>query len=595
MKSALRRLAAQSKPPVPVGNVGRRSSHIFNLGAGKADREAALRTYGKSGTVFSIVSLLAQSAATPAWHLYRKAPVDGRVRYTTADRGSDQRTEVVQHAAIKLVTCPNQFHTRFEFFEGSNQHEELTGETYWVVAKQMNIPVSMWYVRPDRMEPVPSPDDYLVGWIYTGPNGEQIPLRLDEVIQERLPDPMDPFRGAGPVASILPNIEQQRYATEYQRNLFIAGADPGGLIQVPNKLTDGEFDELIDRWREAHQGVARAGRVGVLEQGAQWIPRVNTNKDMEYVNLRLNNRDEIREAWRIHKAMLGTVEDVNRANAQTAEEVFTSWGTLPRLNRRRDTLNYKLLPMYGAMGEAVEFDYEDPSPDNREEDNAELVAKATAAQMLVDAGYDHDDVAEVVGLPPMKVSIHDSPVPSLPPRWTPTPPEDDPAVPAARQRIQISAKRDTVAKVYEQLAEDYPPDAMSWVHHATWMGPMDMKLSHIDMTGYDRLFGRSQADVDEFKKKIEKGKSQPVILVKTPTGTFLKIIDGHGRVAASKQLGSETVRAYVGVVPTDHGDWDTMHDHQDIAGAEVGTEALANLLVRPFIASSDVILNGGRK
>ena len=390
-----------------------------------------MRAYGRSGTVFSIVSLLASSTASPAWHLYKKQPVDGRRRYTTGDKGSDQRTEVINHAALSLWNMPNDFHSGFEFREGSNQHQELTGETIWVLNRDgTSFPTSMWYVRPDRMEPVPDPQDFLLGWIYTGPSGEQVPLTLDEVIIEKLPDPLDPFRGAGPVASILANIDQQKYATDYQRNLFINGADPGGIIQVDKRLADAEWDELIDRWREAHQGVARAGRVGVLESSATWIPSGQTNKDLEYGNLRLANRDELREAWRMHKAMLGTVEDVNRANAQTAEEVFTSWMAIPRLERRKDTLNCKFLPMFGASGQGVEFDYEDPSPDNREEDNGELTAKATAAQTLVNAGFDPDDVLEVVGLPAMAIAEKATPMPVAPPGWVPAPPAA-PAGPSA--------------------------------------------------------------------------------------------------------------------------------------------------------------------
>jgi HK97 family phage portal protein len=403
---------------------------MFDLGAGRASMETYMRAYGRSGTIFSIVSLLAQSSATPAWHLYKKQPQDGRRRYSTSDQGSDQRTEVITHAALSLWNKPNSFHSGFEFREGSNQHQELTGETMWVVSREggLNFPTSMWYVRPDRMEPVPDPNDYLLGWMYTSPTGEQIPLQLNEVIQERLPDPLDPFRGHGPVASILPNIDQQRYATEYQRNLFINGADPGGVITVDKRLSDTEWDELVDRWRESHQGVARAGRVGVLENGAAWTPAGHSNKDMEYGQLRLANRDEMREAWRMHKHMLGTSDDVNRANAQTAEEVFIGWQSIPRLERRKDTLNHKLLPMFGD--DSVEFDYEDPSPDNREADNAELLAKANAAKALIDAGYDPHDVLETVGLPDMEVVEQATQSPAVPPGWMPAPdaqPGDAPA------------------------------------------------------------------------------------------------------------------------------------------------------------------------
>lgn len=453
MKSAIRRLRNQAAgPPVPLTTAYRRGN-MFDLGAGKGSRETYMRTYGKSGTVFSIVSLLQQAAAYPAWHLYKKQPQDGRRRYTTGDRGSDQRTEVIQHAALSLWNKPNAYHSGFEFREGSNQHEELTGETFWVLDREATtFPTSMWYVRPDRMEPVPDPDDYLLGWVYTGPNGQQIPLTRDEVILEKLPDPLDPFRGLGPVASLLPNIEQQRYATEYQRNLFLNGANPGGLIQVDKRLSDAEYDELVNRWREAHQGVARAGRVGVLENSATWIPGDGqSNKDLEYGNLRLANRDELREAWRMHKAMLGTVEDVNRANAQTAEEVFIGWQTIPRLERRKDTLNCKLLPMFGTSGEGVEFDYEDPSPDNREADNAELTAKATAFAALVGAGVNPDDAAEVVGLPSMDMAVTARDIPAVPPGWV-VPKEAAPAAPASPGSAMAGG--DQMADLFRRVLSD---------------------------------------------------------------------------------------------------------------------------------------------
>lgn len=410
MQSGVRRFINQvtaardaNKPPVPLASRGYRRGSIFDLGTGKASKDSQLRAYGMSGTVFSIVSLLQSAPASTAWHLYKKTPVDGRVRYTTGDRGSDQRVEVVQHAAIMLWNKPNSYMSRFEFNEGCNQHLELAGETFWVVNRDMtSFPTGLWYVNPGRMEPVPDPDGFILGWTYTGPDGEQVPLRYDEVIQEKMPDPNDPFRGMGPVSSIMANIEQQHYATEYQRNLFYNGASPGGMLTVPNRLTEAEFDELIDRWRETHQGVARAGRVGVLENGITFCEAGHSNKDLEYGNLRLANRDEIREAWRMHKSMLGTAEDVNRANAQTAEEVFVGWQTVPRLERRKNTLNTKLLPMFGDTSYNVEFDYEDPNPDNREVDNAELTAKSAAAATLVSAGFDPDDVCEVVGLPVMK-------------------------------------------------------------------------------------------------------------------------------------------------------------------------------------------------
>ena len=92
--------------------------------------------------MFSNVSLLASAAAGQDWKLFRNEKQDGRVRYTTSDKGSDQRTEVVQHAALSVLNNPAVITvgnvklpvwTRFGLFEISNIWMETTGKSYWVV------------------------------------------------------------------------------------------------------------------------------------------------------------------------------------------------------------------------------------------------------------------------------------------------------------------------------------------------------------------------------------------------------------------------------------------------------------------------------
>jgi HK97 family phage portal protein len=263
----------------------------------------------------------------------------------------------------------------------------------------------LWPVRPDRMEPVPDRDSYLKGWVYTAPDGrEKIPLLPHEVIYNKYPNPLDVYGGLGPVQTVLTEVEASRYAGEWNRNYFANSAEPGGVIQVDHNLDDDEFDDLVERWRESHQGVSRAHRIAVLEGGQTWVPNSHSQRDMDFVNLRSDSRDAIREALGMHKVMTGVTDDVNRANAQTGEEVFANWKVVPRLDRWRDVLNFQFLPLFGSTGTDVEFDYIYPLPANREQDNAELTAKSAAALSLIQAGYDPHDVLEVVGLPDMDMA-----------------------------------------------------------------------------------------------------------------------------------------------------------------------------------------------
>jgi HK97 family phage portal protein len=358
---------------------------------------------GALGDVYGIVSLIASSTGKAGWRLYRKQPQDGRRRYTTGDHGDDQRTEVTRHAALDLWNGPNLFLTQRAFVEGQQQHLELTGEGYWVFkfAANFSLPLNMFYVRPDRMEPVPDPEKFIAGWIYTAPGGEQVPLQVNEVIGPpslAFPNPWDIYHGLGPVQAVLVDIQAASYSVQWNRNFFYNNASPGGIVQVPNKWNDADFDQFTTRWRETHFGITAAGRVGVLEGGATWQPAQPTMRDMQFSELRQISGDTIRRAWRVHKHMLGDVDDVNRANAETAEETFARWITSDRLDRLKDVLNGPFLRMYGAEDE-VEFDYTDPVPDNREADNVELKTKADAFAQFVQQGMDPHDALEMAGLP----------------------------------------------------------------------------------------------------------------------------------------------------------------------------------------------------
>jgi len=411
--------------------------------------EAYLHAMEVSGDVYSLVTLIASSAAKVNWHLYRKQ-VDGRRRYNTADVGDDQRTEVTRHAALDLWKRPNAFMTPRVFVNGYQQHMELAGEGYWVfqTAGSQHLPINMFYVRPDRMEPVPDPVKFLAGYVYTAPSGEQVPLETWEVIGPpslvMAPHPTNMYHGIGPVQSVLGDIRNSQYATQWNTSWFMNSASPGGTISVAGKWDDTEFDEWAARYRETHRGVAAAGRVAILEGGATWTPDAVTQKDMQFIEGRNLSWENTRRAWRVHPQMTGDVADVNRANAETAEETFTRWIISDRLDITKDVLNGPYLEMFGAQ-DSVEFDYDDPTPDNRTLDNNELTAKVAAFVALVGKGVDPDSAAETVGLPNMKMSEPD-PVPAA---------IAAPDAPAAIEPASTPAELEqaSIANAFRQLAD----------------------------------------------------------------------------------------------------------------------------------------------
>ncbi|MGW4670087.1 phage portal protein [Streptomyces sp. NPDC004324] len=358
-----------------------------------AGQEAQMRAMGGSSTLYAIVDRITTTYAGVEWKLYRSAP-SGR---------DEDRIEVTSHAALDLWNKPNAFMTGPAFREATQQHEELVGEQWWVIAKHesVNLPLELWPVRPDRMEPVPDAEEFIVGYVYTGPSGEKVPLAVDDVIFLRRPNPIDPYRGMGVVQTILMDIDATRASAEWNANFFANSAEPGGVVEVDRRLDDGEFNEFRDRWAEQHRGVNNAHRVAVLENGLKWVDRKYSMRDMQFTELRSVNREIIREAFAFPKPLLGAVDDVNRANAEAAAFVFARWLIQPRLERVREMLNTRLLPMYGATARGLEFDFANPVPQDEEAEARILQQRALAAASLHNAGWFAADILGVVDLPEM--------------------------------------------------------------------------------------------------------------------------------------------------------------------------------------------------
>jgi HK97 family phage portal protein len=363
-----------NKAPIPY--VGSGVGFAFGRGGTANDPTSQMGAMGAIGTLFAIVHRTSNATAQVNWRLYRRARTGRR----------EDRVEVTSHAALDLWNKPNPWFTRQELVETTQQHVDLTGEGWWVVARDPRspLPLELWPVRPDRMTPVPSVENYLAGYVYTAPGGERVPLGLDDVIFMRMPNPLDPYRGMGPVQTVMVDIGAEQAAAEWNRNFFRNSAEPGGIVEIERRLSQAEFEEHVKRWGEQHRGVSNAHRVALLEGGMKWVERKYTNKDMEFTALRNMSSTKIREAYGIPKFAVGDLDDVNRATAEASKSWFAEQLTVPRLERIKGALNNDLLRLY--RDDSLEFDYDNPVPPDAETENATRASKVSAATQLVAAG-----------------------------------------------------------------------------------------------------------------------------------------------------------------------------------------------------------------
>src|SRR3990167_5801880 len=314
--------------------------------AGAGDHVAEMMTYSQVGWLFAVVSRIASTVAAVEWKLYRKAR---------------ERVEIEAHPALSLWRDASPFLTGHQFIEGFQQHEELTGEAWLLVLKnRMGVPVELMALRPDRVEPIPHPTEFIAGYWYKI-GGQKFMLAPDEIIPILMPNPMNPYRGAGPVQALLPELDAEHMSVLWSRAFFRNSARPGGIVEVDRTLSDPEFERMRAHWNAQHSGISNAHRVAFLER-AKWVDVSMSQRDMQYEQLRKLTRDNILGAYGVPLSVMGITESVNRANAEAGDVMFARWVVKPRLIRIRAALNERLLPMFG---EGMEFDFVDPVPEDR--------------------------------------------------------------------------------------------------------------------------------------------------------------------------------------------------------------------------------------
>ena len=396
----------RNEQPVPYVSKYR-SAFAGRDGRSQSTRAQELAQYGETGTLHGVVSKLASMTSLVQWRLYRSA----------ASGLDEDRVEVTRHAALLVWGRPNPFMPGQEYREISQQHLDLTGEAWWVLVRSRltgGTPYEMWPVRPDRIRPVESNTDFIAGYIYRSPDGEEVPLRREDVIMIRNPSPLDIYRGMSPLPSLATDLQGEEAQSTWNANFFRNSAQPGGVIEVDRRLGDDEWEEMVARWNQQHRGVSNAGRVAVLEQ-AKYVQYSYTQKDMQFVETRGLTKQAILDAYGFPKFGLGDVDDVNRATANASLAMMAQTLTVPRLERLKAAANFEFLPQFGAAAKGLEFDYEPPVPPDQEMDNLTLTAKTTALEVLTRSGFDADEACDAVGLPRMKFEKPEPTIVQAPP------------------------------------------------------------------------------------------------------------------------------------------------------------------------------------
>jgi len=337
--------------------------------------------------VYAAVTRIADQVAAMNISMYKVKRLRGGIETDTVD----------EHPALSLLAHVNDFTTQSQLFGLTQIYLELMGEAYWAMIREGGVITDIWPLRPDWIRIKPSKKTFVDHYLYRpAGSGKEVRLEREDVIPFRYLNPLNPYRGKGPVQAAAFPIDINDFAAQYQRAFFYNSAMPSLVFTTDQKLREQEIKRFVSKWESKFKGPQKAHQIAFLGGGLKPEPLTDSLKNMGILELREWVRDEILSVFGTSKSNLGIVDDVNRANAEANDARWLKMIIKPKMRSFVTQLNEFLIPMYEDRGNFF-FDFEDPVPKDIEKELEYIKAGLEGPFLTINEVRDSQSLPPVEG------------------------------------------------------------------------------------------------------------------------------------------------------------------------------------------------------
>lgn len=300
--------------------------------------------------VYACVNAIADDVASIEFKLYSVKP-------------NGDMSELFDHELLDLLYRVNPFTTKFDHIHLTQQYLELSGEAPWLLDRtsKTGYPTGIYLLRPDRLTPLFDTKGLLSGYNYKKDDGTESKFEPEDIVFIKYPNPARPMRGRGTLEALRTTIAIDENAERYNENFFRNSAIPDVVLRTDKTLDKDEIKRITERWDKKYRGVENSHKTTVLQKGVLAEKLQMTAKDMDFLEQQKFTRDKILSIFRVPKTIVAITDDVNRANAETADYVFAKRTIKPKMERIIEQLNEFLVPLFG---DNLWLDFQDPVPEN---------------------------------------------------------------------------------------------------------------------------------------------------------------------------------------------------------------------------------------
>jgi len=346
--------------------------------------DTATEGYKTNGWVRRCIDIIASQAAAPPWIVENK---DGEV--------------VENHPLAVAFEAPHPQMTRTLFMKSIVKWIELVGTAPVRVFRE-GSQFRFGLINPNRIQGViPAQGDLIyagfeVDLLGSGTFAASADYSLETVVIPRYADPINLGKGVGTLLSAALAVDQDNRQSTWNVTLMQNKGRVDDVFTTEQPLDKTQGDTLTQRIWEKIRGAAglKVGKPLVLSNGLKYQRMGLTPQEIDFINSRKFNREEIAGIFGVPVQLIGSEASATYSNFSAAMRVLWEGKIFDVLNTVRDELNLFFLTN-NMLAEGERFTY-DTSKITALRDDEKV--KADTAKTYYDMGVPVDQVNDRLSL-----------------------------------------------------------------------------------------------------------------------------------------------------------------------------------------------------
>jgi HK97 family phage portal protein len=283
----------------------------------------------QSTVVLAACRILAETIASLPIHVYRR----------TDDGYKELARDIPLYKVLSFA--PNEWQTKFEFFEQMVMNLTLWGNSYSLIRSgKYGAVSSLDNLHPSRMD-VERLENGRLRYSYMNPEtGRYERYSQDNIMHVRWTSEPDGIKGMVPVEVGREAIGLARACEIHAAKYWANNAKPGIVLQTDGTLSPEAAERLRDNWERLHRGVDKAWKTCVLTNGLK-AEQIGFNAEQS--QFESTRRFQSEEIARIYRLPLHLIQGQGGGDLETSGQEFVTYTLVPWLRRIESAISRSLI------------------------------------------------------------------------------------------------------------------------------------------------------------------------------------------------------------------------------------------------------------